>query len=249
MVQANKDVYEAKLRLNFPPGSFVKNAKTFCQCSEAQIAYEYYGPQFGIAPNGASSLGRKFPNSNVSLLLGIDVNQVKDPASFIWKFVKKANQQGNGYPICQTYRAFCEGFPSTIDEFKTLSFKSTEVNLHPGDLTKVFNPVMSMSLIDFIERINQVFPGFTVDGDLLLHGVEVKPVSFTPTMDELLQIAPGIFAAGDGVNLSHGLQPASGSGIYTALMMLKNMSRKDTSILAYYDFLKKEYCFLPDFIK
>lgn len=243
LVQGNIDAYEPKLRMYFPKGSFVLAAKTFCQCPGGWISYENYGKKLGIAANGYSLSQAKSRNTNVSLLLDVDVRQVEDPSSFIWKYVQKANKQGGGYPIVQTYRSLLAGIPTTMDELAKLSFRSTETNLHPGDLTKVFEPSMTAALIQFIEGIEQVFPGFTVGGDLLLHGVEVKPVSFTPQMDKLMMIAPGIFVAGDGVNLSHGLQPASGSGVYTAWCVIKSLTEEDPMIIPYYNFIKKNYSF------
>ena len=244
LVEANKDVYEPKLRMKFSENSFVTAAKTFCQCPGGRISYENYGKGYGIAANGHSLSDMKSPNTNVSLLLDINSKMVKNPEKFLWKYLKKANDQSGGFPIVQTLRSLAYGIPSTYEEIRNLSFKSTESVYYPGDFSEIFEPEMISALITFTYAIENVFPGFTCNGDILFYGPEIKPVSVTPVMDEYLQIYPGIHVAGDGVNTSHGLGPASGVGIYVALMTAISLAEVYPELRPHCESLKRSFSFL-----
>lgn len=239
LVKIQKQYLEAKLRYILPDGHPVKACKTFCECDGGSITTEYY-PSKGVAVNGHSNTESKTQFSNLSLLLDMDPEEVENPKEFIWNLLKQANDQANGQPITQTYSAFKERRANTAEELKAV--KSTKKQLFKGDLTKVFTPAMVSALIAFIERINTVFPGFK--DDLILHGVEVKPVSFTPKTDESFQIAPDVYVAGDGVNNTHGYLPALGNGLYAAVEVLYKY-RYIPDIGIAYDMLKKDHPFLP----
>ena len=240
LVEVERDCLEGKLRKKFPDGFFVKSAKTFCQCEGGEVTTEYY-PGKGVAVNGHSNSETKTRFSNVSLLLDIDSEQVENPKEFIWDLLKLANKEGKGQPITQTYSAFKERRANTTEELKNL--KSTKKKLFAGDLTKVFSPAMVSALTAFIEAIDKVFPGFIKN--LVLHGIEIKPVSFTPEIDDCFRVAPHIYVAGDGVNLTHGLLPASGIGLAVAAKLLKHLAEIYLSISISYKVLKKDHTFLP----
>ena len=236
LVEIEDDCLEGKVRYIFSKGNFVKSAKTFCECLGGVITAEYY-PGKGVAVNGHSNSMSKTRYSNVSILLDIDPDQVENPKEFIWDLLKSANSVGGGQPITQTYKAFKEHRSNTQEELKAI--ESTKKQLFSGDLTKVFTPPMVSALVFFIEKINKVYPGFT--DQLVLHGVEVKPVSFTPEMDSCFRVAPHIYVAGDGVNNTHGALPAEGNGLAVAAELLSKYSHlKET-----YNVLKKDHPFLP----
>lgn len=227
----NREMYEGKFRMDFNESPDVNAAKTFCQCPGGLIANENYGKILGDNPsitvNGHSYYLTKSDNTNESLLIDIPSNSsfVTNPATFIWELINKANTQGNGLPIVQRYEDFKNRRPTTIEKLKNNSFASTDAKAIPGDLTKVFPVEVCVALETFIEAINRTVPGFTVNGDLLLHGIEAKPVSLTPEINshmETMQIK-NLFVCGDGVNSSHGLLPASASGMYAALAMIHTL--------------------------
>ena len=64
-------------------------------------------------------------------------------------------------------------------------------------------------------------------------------------MDDSFRVAPHIYVAGDGVNLTHGLLPASGIGLAVAAKLLKHLAEIYLSLSTTHKVLKKDHTFLP----
>ncbi|SHE54181.1 hypothetical protein SAMN02745164_00649 [Marinitoga hydrogenitolerans DSM 16785] len=166
--ELNEALYEFKVKFKSSNGQLVR---TFCNNPSGYVVTEKY-VDF-ITVNGHAIHDQKSTNTNFAILVTHSFTKpFNDPNGYGSYIAKLSNiLAGGNKVILQTYGDFKKGkrTKKLWKVFPTLS--NNEYVL--GDLNLVFPSKTSISLIEFIDNLNQIIPGIA-DEENLLYGVEVK---------------------------------------------------------------------------
>ncbi len=168
--EINKEMYEFKVKLKTVTGYEVR---TFCNNPSGSVTIEKYNDGEFVTVNGHSKVNSKTKNTNFAILVTHSFTEpFNDPVGYGTYISKLSNILAGGKKvILQKYKDFKDVkrtkelgrvFPTLEEEYYIL-----------GDLNLVFPSKTKESIIDFLEKLNNVIPGITAD-DNLLYGVEVK---------------------------------------------------------------------------
>ncbi|BBE30808.1 hypothetical protein OSSY52_09490 [Tepiditoga spiralis] len=166
--ELNKKMYEFKVRLKTKTGYTVR---TFCNNPSGEVTIEKYDDF--VTVNGHANASYKTSNTNFAILVSHSfTNPFNDPIGYGTHMAKLSNILAGGEKvILQAY----EDFKNT-NRTKKLGRVEPTLNFNNyilGDLNLVFPRKTIDSIIDFMEKLNEVIPGITY-ADNLLYGVEVK---------------------------------------------------------------------------
>ncbi|KLO25099.1 NAD(P)/FAD-dependent oxidoreductase [Marinitoga sp. 1155] len=166
--ELNETLYEFKVKFKSSNGQLVR---TFCNNPSGYVVTEKYADF--ITVNGHAIHDQKSTNTNFAILVTHSFTKpFNDPNGYGSYIAKLSNiLAGGNKVILQTYGDFKKGkrTKKLWKVFPTLS--NNEYVL--GDLNLVFPSKTSISLIEFIDNLNQIIPGIA-DEENLLYGVEVK---------------------------------------------------------------------------
>ncbi|GAB6189036.1 NAD(P)/FAD-dependent oxidoreductase [Marinitoga arctica] len=166
--ELNEALYEFKVKFKSSNGQLVR---TFCNNPSGYVVTEKYADF--ITVNGHAIHDQKSTNTNFAILVTHSFTKpFNDPNGYGSYIAKLSNILAGGNKIIlQTYGDFKKGkrTKKLWKVFPTLS--NNEYVL--GDLNLVFPSKTSVSLIEFIDNLNQIIPGIA-DEENLLYGVEVK---------------------------------------------------------------------------
>ncbi|NUU98608.1 dehydrogenase [Marinitoga sp. 1154] len=166
--ELNEALYEFKVKFKSSNGQLVR---TFCNNPSGYVVTEKYADF--ITVNGHAIHDQKSTNTNFAILVTHSFTKpFNDPNGYGSYIAKLSNiLAGGNKVILQTYGDFKKGkrTKKLWKVFPTLS--NNEYVL--GDLNLVFPSKTSISLIEFIDNLNQIIPGIA-DEENLLYGVEVK---------------------------------------------------------------------------
>lgn len=168
--EINDEMYEFKVKLRSSTGYDVR---TFCNNPSGFVTQEKYGRDEFFTVNGHSKAHHKSENTNFAILVTHSFTEpFNDPVGYGSYIAKLSNIiAGGNKVILQKY----EDFKNSKRTKKLGRVKPTldEENFILGDLNLVFPGKTKTSIIDFMEKLNNVIPGITCP-DNLLYGVEVK---------------------------------------------------------------------------
>jgi len=166
--ELNDKMYEFKLRLKTKTGYTVR---TFCNNPSGEVTLEKYDDF--VTVNGHAKAKKKTKNTNFAILVTHSFTQpFNDPIGYGSYISKLSNiLSGGNKVILQTYEDF-------YNSNRTKKIGRVEPTLSDnsyilGDLNLIFPRKTVESIIDFMEKLNNVVPGITYP-DNLLYGVEVK---------------------------------------------------------------------------
>lgn len=168
--EINREMYEFKVKLRSSTGYEVR---TFCNNPSGFVTQEKYGRDEFFTVNGHSKAHEKSENTNFAILVTHSFTEpFNDPVGYGSYIAKLSNIiAGGNKVILQKY----EDFKNSSRTKKLGRVKPTlsEEHFILGDLNLVFPGKTKTSIIDFMEKLNNVIPGITCP-DNLLYGVEVK---------------------------------------------------------------------------
>lgn len=113
---------------------------------------------------------------------------------------------------------------STIDRMKRLVFKPTLSDAEPGDLRYVLPSNILDSILEWLEKMDNIIPG--INGDqTILYSPEIKFYSSKIDVNNQFEVEdyPGIFFLGDGSGVTHGIMQSAISGFWTAETIYKEL--------------------------
>ncbi|MCR6516073.1 MAG: NAD(P)/FAD-dependent oxidoreductase [Clostridium sp.] len=211
MEKVNEVLYESKL-IGYP-GPFKDKVRTFCQNPGGFVSQENYDNNMAIV-NGHSYKDKKSNNTNLAILSSHNFEEpFNKPIEYGQKVAELVNMLGNGSIIVQRYGDILAGKRTWQKELDRSNVKHTLPDAVAGDLTSAMPYRTMTNIINFIESLDVVVPGFASE-ETLLYGPEIKFYSNKVVIDENFETnVSGLYCLGDSSGWTRGLMMASAMGV------------------------------------
>ena len=211
MESVNNVLYESKL-IGYP-APFKDRVRTFCQNPGGFVSQENYDNNMAIV-NGHSYKDKKSNNTNLAILSSHNFEEpFNEPIEYGKKVAELVNMLGNGSIIVQRYGDILAGKRTWQKELDRSNVKYTLPDAVAGDLTSAMPYRTMTNIINFMEALNVVVPGFASD-ETLLYGPEIKFYSNKVILDENFETnINGLHCLGDSSGWTRGLMMASAMGV------------------------------------
>ncbi len=211
MEKVNEVLYESKLIGH--PKPFKNKVRTFCQNPGGFVSQENYDNNLAVV-NGHSYKELKSNNTNLAILcshnFSIPFNQ---PIAYAQKVGELTNMLANGHILVQRFGDILDGKRTWAKELAESNVKPTLPDAVAGDITAAMPYRAMTNIINFIQAMDQVVPGFA-SYETLLYSPELKFYSNRIRMDENLNTnIRGLHCLGDSSGWTRGLMMASCMGV------------------------------------
>ena len=221
MEKVNKVLYESKL-IGYPK-PFKNKVRTFCQNPGGFVSQENYDNDLAVV-NGHSYKEKKSENTNLAILcshnFSVPFNQ---PISYAQKIGELTNMLGAGHILVQRFGDILDGKRTWQKELAFSNVRPTLPDAVAGDITAAMPYRAMTNIINFIQAVDEVVPGFA-SYETLLYSPELKFYSNRVKMDERLNTnVEGLYCLGDSSGWTRGLMMASVMGVLMGrIFMEKN---------------------------
>ncbi len=220
MEKVNEVLYESKL-IGYPK-PFKNKVRTFCQNPGGFVSQENYDNDLAVV-NGHSYKELKSNNTNLAILVShnfkVPFNQ---PIAYAQKVGELANMLANGHILVQRYGDIVDGKRTWQKELSQSNLKPTLPDAVAGDITAAIPYRAMTNIINFIEALDKVVPGFA-STETLLYAPELKFYSNRVKMDEHFNTSiKGLHCLGDSSGWTRGLMMASVMGVLMGKEINKN---------------------------
>ena len=211
MDSVNSVLYESKL-IGYP-APFRDKVRTFCQNPGGFVSQENYDNNLAIV-NGHSYKDKKSNNTNLAILSSHNFAEpFNEPIEYGKKVAELVNMLGNGSILVQRYGDILDGKRTWPHELYKSNVKHTLPDAEAGDLTSALPYRTLTNILNFIESMNTVVPGFA-SRETLLYGPEIKFYSNRITLDKNFETnIEGLHCLGDSSGWTRGLMMASAMGV------------------------------------
>lgn len=211
METVNRVLYESKL-IGYPQ-PFKNKVRTFCQNPGGFVSQENYDNNLAVV-NGHSYKDLKSNNTNLAILCSHNFSYPFDqPISYAQKVGELTNMLGAGHILVQRYGDILDGKRTWDKELAQSNVKPTLVDAVAGDITAAMPYRAMINIINFIEAVDKVVPGFA-SHETLLYSPELKFYSNRIKMDSMFNTnVKGLHCLGDSSGWTRGLMMASVMGV------------------------------------
>ena len=219
MEKVNKVLYESKL-IGYPK-PFKNKVRTFCQNPGGFVSQENYDNDLAVV-NGHSYKELKSNNTNLAILCSHNFNEpFNQPIEYAQKVGELTNMLGAGHILVQRYGDFLDGKRTWQKELAQSNLKPTLPDAVAGDITAAMPYRSMMNIINFIQAMDHVVPGFA-SVETLLYAPELKFYSNRVKMDaDFNTNIRGLHCLGDSSGWTRGLMMASAMGVLMGQKLLK----------------------------
>ncbi len=218
MEDVNNVLYESKL-IGYPL-PFKDKVRTFCQNPGGFVSQENYDNGLAVV-NGHSYKDLKSNNTNLAILVSHHFTEpFNQPIEYARKVGELTNMLGDGHILVQRYGDILAGKRTWEKELSRANVQPTIPDAVAGDITAAI-PYRSMTdIIQFIQAVDQVVPGFA-SIETLLYSPELKFYSNKIKMDKNLKTnVKGLHCLGDSSGWTRGLMMASAMGVWMARQLI-----------------------------
>ncbi|HCX62311.1 MAG TPA: FAD-dependent oxidoreductase [Clostridiales bacterium] len=211
MEKVNNILYESKL-IGYPR-PFRDKVRTFCQNPGGFVSQENYDNNLAVV-NGHSYKDRKSNNTNLAILSSHNFKHpFNEPIKYGAKVAELLNMLGDGSIIVQRYGDILDGKRTWQNELSRSNVIPTLPDAVAGDLTSAMPYRTMTNILNFIEALNTVVPGFA-GTETLLYGPEVKFYSNKVEISEDFETnIKNLYCLGDSSGWTRGLMMASLMGV------------------------------------
>jgi uncharacterized FAD-dependent dehydrogenase len=211
MESVNNVLYESKLIGH--PAPFKDKVRTFCQNPGGFVSQENYDNNLAIV-NGHSYKDKKSDNTNLAILSSHNFSApFNEPIEYGKKVAELVNMLGNGKILVQRYGDILDGKRTWEKELSQSNVKHTLPDAVAGDLTSAMPYRTMTNILNFIQAMDTVVPGFA-SRETLLYGPEIKFYSNRINLDENFETnIKGLHCLGDSSGWTRGLMMASAMGV------------------------------------
>ena len=219
MEKVNRALYESKL-IGYPK-PFGNKVRTFCQNPGGFVAQENYDNDLAVV-NGHSYKEMKSDNTNLAILCSHHFTYpFDDPITYAQKVGELVNMLGSGKILVQRLGDIKTGKRTWQKELAQTNLKPTLTDAVAGDITAAIPYRTLTNILNFIEQMDKVVPGFASD-ETLLYAPEIKFYSNRIKMDNNLNTnISNLYCLGDASGWTRGLMMASSMGVYMARQLMK----------------------------
>lgn len=218
MEKVNKVLYESKL-IGYPK-PFKNKVRTFCQNPGGFVSQENYDDDLAVV-NGHSYKDLKSPNTNLAILVSHNFSVPFDqPIAYAKKVGELTNMLGAGHIMVQRYGDILDGKRTWQKELNQSNVRPTLADAVAGDITAAMPYRAMINIINFIQALDEVVPGFA-SAETLLYSPELKFYSNRVKMDENLNTnIRGLHCLGDSSGWTRGLMMSSMMGVLMGQKLL-----------------------------
>lgn len=209
--KVNEVLYESKL-IGYPK-PFKNKVRTFCQNPGGFVSQENYDNDLAVV-NGHSYKEIKSNNTNLAILVSHNFNvPFNQPIAYAQKVGELTNMLGAGHILVQRFGDILDGKRTWQKELSRSNLKPTLPDAVAGDITAALPYRAMVNIINFIQAMDHVVPGFA-STETLLYSPELKFYSNRVKMDENLNTSiAGLHCLGDSSGWTRGLMMASVMGV------------------------------------
>ncbi len=211
METVNETLYESKL-IGYPR-PFKNKVRTFCQNPGGFVSQENYDDDLAVV-NGHSYKELKSNNTNLAILCSHNFNQpFNQPIAYAQKVGELTNMLGAGHILVQRFGDILDGKRTWQKELAQSNLRPTLPDAVAGDITAAMPYRAMINIINFIQAVDHVVPGFA-SYETLLYSPELKFYSNRVRMDtDLNTNVEGLHCLGDSSGWTRGLMMASVMGV------------------------------------
>ena len=211
METVNEVLYESKL-IGYPT-PWKNKVRTFCQNPGGFVSQENYDNELAVV-NGHSYKELKSQNTNLAILCSHNFNvPFNQPIAYAQKVGELSNMLGAGHILVQRFGDILDGKRTWAKELARSNVKPTLADAVPGDITAAMPYRAMVNIINFIQAMDHVVPGFA-SPETLLYAPELKFYSNRVKMDSSLDTSiKGLYCLGDSSGWTRGLMMASVMGV------------------------------------
>lgn len=211
MEDVNNVLYESKL-IGYP-NPFKNKVRTFCQNPGGFVSQENYDNDLAVV-NGHSYKERKSNNTNLAILCSHNFTEpFNQPIEYAQKIGELTNMLGSGHILVQRLGDILDGKRTWQKELSRSNLVPTLVDAVPGDITAAMPYRAMTNIINFIQAVDHVVPGFA-GTETLLYSPELKFYSNKVKMTKELETnVEGLYCLGDSSGWTRGLMMASVMGV------------------------------------
>ncbi|QNL45641.1 FAD-dependent oxidoreductase [Oscillibacter hominis] len=211
METVNRVLYESKL-VGYPK-PFKNKVRTFCQNPGGFVAQENYDNDLAVV-NGHSYKDLKSNNTNLAILCSHNFSHpFNQPISYAQKVGELTNMLGAGHILVQRFGDILDGKRTWEKELAQSNVRPTLPDAVAGDITAALPYRSMMNIINFIQAVDHVVPGFAAT-ETLLYSPELKFYSNRVKMDtDFNTNVKGLHCLGDSSGWTRGLMMASVMGV------------------------------------
>lgn len=222
MEDVNNVLYESKL-IGYPK-PFKNKVRTFCQNPGGFVSQENYDNNLAVV-NGHSYKELKSDNTNLAILCSHNFTEpFNQPIAYAQKVGELTNMLGAGHIMVQRYGDILDGKRTWPKELSRSNVRPTLKDAVAGDITAGMPYRAMINIINFIQAVDHVVPGFA-GTETLLYSPELKFYSNKVKMTEELDTnVKGLYCLGDSSGWTRGLMMASVMGV----TMGRKILREDT---------------------
>lgn len=219
MEDVNNVLYESKL-IGYPK-PFKNKVRTFCQNPSGFVSQENYDNDLAVV-NGHSYKELKSENTNLAILCSHNFTEpFNQPIEYAQKIGELTNMLGAGHILVQRYGDILDGKRTWEKELSQSNVKPTLVDAVAGDITAAMPYRAMTNIINFIQAVDHVVPGFA-GTETLLYSPELKfysnKVKMTPQLETNIS---GLHCLGDSSGWTRGLMMASVMGVLMARFLVE----------------------------
>ena len=217
MERVNNVLYESKL-IGYPK-PYKDKVRTFCQNPGGFVSQENYDNNLAVV-NGHSYKNRKSSNTNLAILSSHNFRTpFNEPIKYGAKVAELLNMLGGGKILVQRYGDILDGKRTWQHELTRSNVKPTLPDAVAGDLTAAMPYRTMTNILNFIEALNIVVPGFA-GTETLLYGPEVKFYSNKVEIStEFETNIKNLYCLGDASGWTRGLMMSSLMGVRMAQIL------------------------------
>lgn len=209
--KVNEVLYESKL-IGYPK-PFKNKVRTFCQNPGGFVSQENYDNDLAVV-NGHSYKELKSDNTNLAILCSHNFSEpFNQPIAYAQKIGELTNMLGAGRILVQRFGDILDGKRTWQKELSQSNLKPTLPDAVAGDITAAMPYRAMINIINFIQAMDEVVPGFASD-ETLLYSPELKFYSNRVKVDRNLNTnVRGLHCLGDSSGWTRGLMMASVMGV------------------------------------
>ncbi len=217
----NRALYESKL-IGYPL-PFKNKVRTFCQNPGGFVSQENYDNDLAVV-NGHSYKDKKSENTNLAVLCSHRFSEpFNRPIDYAKNIGELTNMLGENRILVQRYGDILDGKRTWARELNFSNVRPTLVDCVAGDITAAMPYRTMVNIINFIEAVDGVVPGFA-SRETLLYSPELKFYSNSVKMDKDLNTNIGhLYCLGDSSGWTRGLMMASVMGVLLAQKLAKKL--------------------------
>lgn len=211
METVNQTLYESKL-IGYPQ-PFKNKVRTFCQNPGGFVSQENYDDGLAVV-NGHSYKDLKTNNTNLSILCSHNFSYpFNQPIAYAKKIGELTNMLGAGRILVQRFGDILDGKRTWQEELSRSNVRPTLKDAVAGDITSAMPYRTMINIINFMQAVDYVVPGFA-SSETLLYSPELKFYSNRIKMDKDFNTnVKGLYCLGDSSGWTRGLMMASVMGV------------------------------------